>query len=562
MRKNTFLSMVTVLLITAFLTSCKTDTHTHSFKMVNEVDATCTNTGVKAHYICEGCSEIFDLEKNVVSREQLVTEKLGHLPTKIEAVDATCEKNGNSSYYECLRCHEYFSDSNCEKKIEEYSWIIPSSHKLEHHASFSETCTTSGNTEYYQCSECHKYFSDANGNTEIAENSWIVPPHAHSLEFHAAVSKTCTANGNIEYYECSECHKHFTDADGKNEIENVVVLASHELEHHAAVSKTCSTAGSNEYWECSECGKFFADVNGNNEIAENSWIIPPSHDWPTPTYVWSSDYSECTATRVCKSDSSHVETETVSTVYDEIVDGNDYVYRYTATFTNPAFDGKLDLLTFTIDSKTDTYYVRTSYYGIHGSVEIPSMVNGKAVTAIEDRAFIGRSGLESIKIPSSVKKIGEKTFMECTSLTTVIYDENSQLTTICNEAFSDCTSLQSIFIPKNVISLGESSFYMCENATSITFEAGIQLTELPWDVFCYCESVSTIDIPKTITNFGDDVFFKMSSLNTINYAGTIAEWEKITKGEDWNFGVPASKIHCSDGDVDNVYIPVDDEFDD
>ena len=278
--------------------------------------------------------------------------------------------------------------------------------------------------------------------------------------------------------------------------------------------------------------------------------------------MWSSDYSECTATRVCKSDSSHIETETVSTVYGEIVDGNDYVYRYTATFTNPAFDGKLDLLTFTIDSKTDTYYVRTSYYGIHGSVEIPSMVNGKAVTAIEDRAFIKRSGLESIKIPSSVKKIGEETFFECTSLKTVIYDENSQLTTICKEAFSDCTSLQSIFIPKNVISLGESSFYMCEKATSITFEAGIQLTGLPWDVFCYCESVSTIDIPKTITNFGDDVFFKMSSLNTINYAGTIAEWEKITKGEDWNWAVPASKIHCIDGDVDNVYIPVDDEFDD
>lgn len=37
------------------------------------------------------------------------------------------------------------------------------------------------------------------------------------------------------------------------------------------------------------------------------------HDWGEPTYEWASDNSSVTATRVCKRDSSHVETETVAT---------------------------------------------------------------------------------------------------------------------------------------------------------------------------------------------------------------------------------------------------------
>ena len=65
------------------------------------------------------------------------------------------------------------------------------------------------------------------------------------------------------------------------------------------------------------------------------------HAWTEPTYVWAEDYSEITATRTCKNDASHIETEkgkitsevTLEATYDaegEII--------YTATFTNPAFE--------------------------------------------------------------------------------------------------------------------------------------------------------------------------------------------------------------------------------
>ena len=64
------------------------------------------------------------------------------------------------------------------------------------------------------------------------------------------------------------------------------------------------------------------------------------HDWEEPTYEWSSDYSTCTATMVCRNNSNHVETETRDSVYEvltpETLD-EDGLARYTVNFTNTSF---------------------------------------------------------------------------------------------------------------------------------------------------------------------------------------------------------------------------------
>lgn len=64
------------------------------------------------------------------------------------------------------------------------------------------------------------------------------------------------------------------------------------------------------------------------------------HGWEAPTYVWSNDNSRCTATRVCKHDASHTETETVqstSRVTRPAACESAGETTYTAVFTNPAF---------------------------------------------------------------------------------------------------------------------------------------------------------------------------------------------------------------------------------
>ena len=64
------------------------------------------------------------------------------------------------------------------------------------------------------------------------------------------------------------------------------------------------------------------------------------HDWGEPTYTWNADNSQVTATRTCKRDASHTETETVSTtsaVTTQPTCETKGKTTYTAAFTNSAF---------------------------------------------------------------------------------------------------------------------------------------------------------------------------------------------------------------------------------
>ena len=69
-------------------------------------------------------------------------------------------------------------------------------------------------------------------------------------------------------------------------------------------------------------------------------IDPLGHDWNEPTYTWSGDNSSCTATRVCKRDASHTESETVKpveTVTKEPTCTEKGQKTLTASFENSAF---------------------------------------------------------------------------------------------------------------------------------------------------------------------------------------------------------------------------------
>ena len=81
-----------------------------------------------------------------------------------------------------------------------------------------ETCTEDGYT--YEDCEC--------GFTKIDESTRR-PARGHSMSNHYPEKQaTATTAGNIEYYECGNCHKYFKDKHGKEEvsIENTVIPAT------------------------------------------------------------------------------------------------------------------------------------------------------------------------------------------------------------------------------------------------------------------------------------------------------------------------------------------------
>lgn len=65
-----------------------------------------------------------------------------------------------------------------------------------------------------------------------------------------------------------------------------------------------------------------------------------THDWNNSVYVWSADNTTCTATRTCKLDTTHVETETVNVRYEIVTNATLDAAgegEYIAEFTNSVF---------------------------------------------------------------------------------------------------------------------------------------------------------------------------------------------------------------------------------
>ena len=103
----------------------------------------------------------------------------------------------------------------------------------------------------------------------------------------------------------------------------------------------------------------------------------------------------------------------------------------------------------------DTIIVLKGKSGITDFV-IPAEIDGVAVTAINNEAFMLNNSIRSIVIPPSVTVIGSMAFYGCVNLTSVTLKEG--LEAIYSYAFEDCFSLESLTIPKSVNEIGNFAF--------------------------------------------------------------------------------------------------------
>ena len=128
---------------------------------------------------------------------------------------------------------------------------------------------------------------------------------------------------------------------------NAAVAHEHECALCIGQAPTCTEDGWIDYLYCAGCGKCFSLEIYNEtgelvQISEADTVIPAlGHDWGEPTYEWSEDNSTVTATRVCRTNPEHIETEiaeTTSKVTLAPTAEAEGETTYTAVFENPAFE--------------------------------------------------------------------------------------------------------------------------------------------------------------------------------------------------------------------------------
>lgn len=131
-------------------------------------------------------------------------------------------------------------------------------------------------------------------------------------------------------------------------------------------------------------------------------------------------------------------------------------------------------------------------------------------------AFLNCNALESIKLPSTVKSIGDCAFYNCTSLEKInLHDVEG----IGDNAFYNCTSLQKANLPY-VENIGKRAFYNCTSLTMATLSSVITIGE---EAFYGCSSLTdgfsysdlAFHIPNTTKTIQKDAFNGCTSLKKI-----------------------------------------------
>ena len=153
------------------------------------------------------------------------------------------------------------------------------------HDAEAATCTAAGNIAYWECGECHTKWSDAAKTTIVTDVTIAKIPHTKT-DVVSAVAPDCVTDGTKGYYLCSGCGFYYlTDGDVKMSATTAEAAAAeakidklgHTYKNIAAVAKTCTKAGNKEYLKCSRCSKLF-DKDTKAEITADSVIIPASHE--------------------------------------------------------------------------------------------------------------------------------------------------------------------------------------------------------------------------------------------------------------------------------------------
>ncbi len=206
------------------------DARGHTFENVAYVEATCVSTGMTAHKYCTVCELHFDANAGDYATDGEATA--ADFVTEIDDTNHETTTSHNETPATCLTVG-YTAGTyceNCKTWISGHEKIEAIGHKNKaHHEAVTATCVAEGNIEYWSCPDCNKNFSDEACSTEVTKVKTDINPDNHTnLVKTDAVAPECEKVGNIDYWTCAGCDKIYSDEDGETKItiEQTVIPAT------------------------------------------------------------------------------------------------------------------------------------------------------------------------------------------------------------------------------------------------------------------------------------------------------------------------------------------------
>ncbi|MBO5091117.1 MAG: leucine-rich repeat domain-containing protein [Clostridia bacterium] len=254
-----------------------------------------------------------------------------------------------------------------------------------------------------------------------------------------------------------------------------------------------------------------------------------------------------------------------------------------ATFGSSIFEGCTSLTSVTLTNPTT---ISTSMFKNCSSMT--SYTIPETVTKIGALAFVGTS-ITSIHFPANVTEIGYEMANGVTTLKTITFAENSQLTfidhiafygsgltgdivipegvteidynafaktaitsvklpstliTIRSSVFHTCTALTQIHIPASVTYIGSDCWTNCSSLTEVTFDPACQVTHIYANTFSGTK-ITEITLPNTVTSIAQGAF-GASTLTTVNLGASFNNFDAGNAGQPPLSGRNIKYLYLSD----------------
>ena len=150
----------------------------------------------------------------------------------------------------------------------EHSEAVPVWAELVHHDAKEADCTSEGNIEYWECKDCGKLFTDSYAQNTVNSVSISAIGHLYPLVWVAPSEATCQKEGNIGYYRCDRCGDAFSDEAGNYPVDNVVIP---KLNYHVS-DGILHTNETHHWYQCIWCG---TEIDKTAHVWDE-WVITVS----------------------------------------------------------------------------------------------------------------------------------------------------------------------------------------------------------------------------------------------------------------------------------------------
>ncbi|MCD7728427.1 MAG: leucine-rich repeat domain-containing protein [Clostridia bacterium] len=402
-------------------------------------------------------------------------------------------------------------------------------HTLTHKDAVAATCTTDGNIEYWYCSDCGKYFSDEAATKEITLAETVVTGgHAYGT--------TYSYDQNTHWLECSGC------GDKKDETAHsfdgyTCTVCGYAMTPSEGLSYTISTDGS------------YYTVSGIGTCEDTDIVIPSTHENIAVTAIATNAFKQQTQiTSVYVPDSV---TQIGSGAFGGCSGLTSMTLPFVGSSASASRASSSTLFGYIFGTEvtaSDTY--TQQFYSTSGYARYYLPYNLTTVTITGGSLFYGAfyacKNLESVTLGENVTSIGNWAFYNCTSLVSVTL--GNSVTTINGYAFYGCTKLKNLNIPDSVTEIGDGVFTSCDALTYNEYEGGYYLGNnsnsylylvkiedttittftintnakyIGSEVFFNCSALESITIPDSVTYIGAAAFQNCSTLESITIPDTV-----------------------------------------